>query len=469
MKHRIARAALLALLAAGSASLALALSPKDFARQWPVRAPCPAAGPAGAGTACEGAFAVTLDESVYRQVRRADLGDLAAFNGDGAALPFGPMPAEYAAPPGQWRNAAWFPLPPAASAAGPASVEGEDLHLHVTRSKDGELSLDASLKHGPPGAPQDILVDVRERERVVEAITIEPQMDAADFSLQVAVEASEDLQHWRTLVPAATLAHLRQDGQALLRSRIEFAPERTDYLRLRLLDGKSAIPLRTVKLFVREPGPATAVQPRARIAADFVRQEGRAYVYRLPARVPVERVDVALGDDNAIASFSISAREPGEKYWGYVGQLEAFRLRAAGVQLDNEPLEVATTRRLEWRIESSTELARTPVLEFSYRPERWLLLTHGAGPYVVAAGSNSKRGGEFPLSALLGQVRGKFGRDWQPPAAALEAMQTAGGEAALSAYDAESKRTWLLWAVLLIAAVVIIAMVLRLLKAAPEE
>lgn len=463
MRHLTARVALLSLLAVAGAALAFSLTPKDFARQWPVQAPCPA----GATAACEGAFAVTLDESVYRQARRADLGDIAAFNGEGAALPFGPMPAEFAAPPGAWREAAWFPLPPAATAA--ATTDGEDLHLHVTRTKDGELSLDASLKHGPPGAPQDILVDVRERERVVEAIAIEPQMDAPDFSLQVAVEASEDLQHWRTLVPAATLAHLRQGGQALLRSRIEFAPERADYLRLRLLDGNSSIPLRTVRLFARAPGPATAVQPRARLAADFVRREGRAYVYMMPARVPVDRVNVALGDDNAIASFSVSAREPGEKYWGYVGQLEAFRLRAAGVQLDNEPLDIAGTRRLEWRIESNTELARTPVLEFSYRPERWLLLTHGAPPFVVAAGSNGKRGGEFPLAALLAQVRAKFGRDWQPAAATLGAMQTAGGEAALSAYDPETKRTWLLWAVLLVAAVVIIAMVLRLLKASPEE
>jgi hypothetical protein len=72
------------------------------------------------------------------------------------------------------------------------------------------------------------------------------------------------------------------------------------------------------------------------------------------------------------------------------------------------------------------------------------------------------------LSALLGQVRAKFGRDWQPPPAELAAMQMAGGEAALTAYDPETKKTWLLWAVLLLAAVGVIAMVLRLLKASPE-
>jgi len=372
------------------------------------------------------------------------------------------MPAEYRAPPAQWREAAWFLLPPA------AQEPGEDLHLHVTRNDSGELSLDATLSHGAPGAPQDILVDVREEKRNVEALVVEAAVDAPDFSVQVAVEASDDLQAWQVLDGSATLAHLRQNGQSLSRSRVEFTPVHAKYLRLRLLDGHVGIPVRAVRLLVREPGPATAVQARTRIAADFVRQEARAYVYRLPARVPVDRVDVALSDDNAIASFSISAREPGERNWTYLGQLDAFRLRAAGVQLDNEPMDIGATRYQEWRIESNTELARTPSLELYYRPERWLLLTHGNAPFVIAAGSNTQRGGDFPLEALLGQVRAKFGRDWQPTAANLGAMQAAGGQAALNAYSMESKRTWLLWAVLLLAAMGIIAMVLRLLKASPE-
>ena len=452
-----ATAVLLGLALAGSAA-ALSLQPKDFARQWPVQATCP-----GGGGPCEGAFAVTLDESVYRQLRRADLGDIAAFNAAGDALPFGPMPAEYRAPQAEWREAAWFLLPPA------VLQPAEDLHLHVTRDAGGQLSLDATLRHGELGAPQDILVDVREEQRSVEAIVVEPVMDAPDFSVQVAVEASEDLEHWDSIDSSATLAHLRQNGQSLTRSRIEFAALRTKYLRLRLLDGRVGIPAHSVRLLVRDPGPATAVQPRSRIAADFVRQEGRAYVYRLAARVPVERANVALADDNAIASFSISARETGERNWTYLGQLDAFRLRAAGVQLDNEPMDIAQTRQLEWRVESNTQLARAPVLELYYRPERWLLLTHGNAPFVVAAGSNTLRGDQFPLEALLGQVRAKFGHDWQPAAAGLGAMQTAGGEAALNAYSTGSKRTWLLWAVLLLAAMAVIAMVLRLLKASPEE
>jgi len=216
------------------------------------------------------------------------------------------------------------------------------------------------------------------------------------------------------------------------------------------------------------PAAASEDLKRSLIAADFVRREGRAYVYRLPARIPAESLNIALGDDNAVANFSVSARETGDKEWTYVGQLNAFRLRGAGVALDNEAMDIALTRRQEWRVESSIELARTPILQFSYRPESWLLLTRGKAPFVVAAGSSAVRRSEFPLEALVVQVREKVGKGWQPVPASLGAMQMAGGEAALSAFAPGHRRTLLLWAVLVLGALAVVVMVLRLLKA-PQE
>lgn len=448
---------------------AAASEPDDFARQWPVLGACPPAGlatpsvPPDKPVACEGAFAVILDESVYRQILDADLGDLAAFNAEGDVLPFGPMPPLYRPPPSAWRDAAWFALPP-------ARVESPaDLHLHITRSAAGDLNLDATLSHGPPGSVQDILIDVRGKGQEVEAIALELVLDAPDFSAEVSIEASEDLQFWRTVVPAATVAQLRQGGQTLVRRHIEFSPQAASYLRIHVLGATGGIPVNAVRLLLHPVVAASEELKRSAIGADHVRREGRAYVYRLPARVPVERLNIALGDDNAIANFSVSARDEGERDWSYIGQMTAFRLRGGGVALDNEAMGIALTRRQEWRIEPSIELTETPVLELSYRPERWLLLTHGKPPYVVAAGSPVARRGNFPLDALVGQVRAKYGRDWQPAPAILGAMQTAGGEAALTAYDPEKRRTWVLWAVLVLAAGAVIAMVLRLLRAPPDS
>lgn len=456
MKKWIALTTLLA------AMVASASEPNDFARQWPVLGYC-GSGPKAAApederpVQCAGAFALALDESVYRIATRADLGDVAAFNGDDQPLAFGPMPSSYDPPPAAWRDSAWFALP------SPEPGVPADLHLHITRSTTGDLSLDATLRHGSEETISDYLVDVRAPDRTIEAIEFELTLEAPDFSSQVRVQASDDLQSWRTIVDAATIAHLRQGGQSLLRRQIEFAPTSARYLRLQIVDGARGLPLRGVRLLLQPATAAREIHRRSRIAGEFVRRDGKAFVYRLPARVPVERVNIELGDDNAIAAFSISAREVDARDWIYIGQLTAFRLRGAGVQLDNEAMPISGTRMLEWRIEPNVDLVRTPILEFDYRPETWLLLTHGKPPYKVAAGSSTQRRQDFPLDALVGQVRAKYGRDWTPTEATLGAMQTAGGEAALTAFDPEKKRAWLLWAVLLIAAIAIIAMVVRLL------
>ena len=453
---------LIAVLSLMAAMAVAAGGPNDFARQWPVLGYC-GSGPKAAApedekpVQCAGAFALALDESVYRVATRADLGDVVAFNSDDQPLAFGPMPAAYGPPPATWRESPWFALP------SPDPDAPADLHLHITRSTGGDLNLDATLRHGPDEIITDYLVDVRAPERTVEAIEFELTLEAPDFSSQVRVQASDDLQSWETLVDAATIAHLRQGGQSLMRRRIEFAPMATRYLRLQIVDGGRGLPLRSVRLLLQPVTAALDIHRRSRIAGQFVRRDGKAFVYRLPARVAVERVNIALGDDNAIAAFSVSAREVDARDWIYLGQLTAFRLRGAGVQLDNEAMPISGTRMLEWRIDPSVELARTPALEFDYRPETWLLLTHGKPPFMVAAGSSTQRRQDFPLDALVGQVRAKFGPTWLPAEATLGAMQMAGGEAALTAFDPESKRAWLLWAVLLIAAVAIIAMVVRLL------
>jgi len=456
MKKWIALTTLLA------AMVASASEPNDFARQWPVLGYC-GSGPKAAApederpVQCAGAFALALDESVYRIATRADLGDVAAFNGDDQPLAFGPMPSSYDPPPAAWRDSPWFALP------SPDPGVPADLHLHITRSTTGDLSLDATLRHGSEETISDYLVDVRAPDRMIEAIEFELTLEAPDFSSQLRVQASDDLQSWRTIVDAATIAHLRQGGQSLLRRQIEFTPTSARYLRLQIVDGARGLPLRGVRLLLQPATAAREIHRRSRIAGEFVRRDGKAFVYRLPARVPVERVNIELGDDNAIAAFSISAREVDARDWTYIGQLTAFRLRGASVQLDNEAMQISGTRMLEWRIEPSVDLERTPILEFDYRPETWLLLTHGKPPYKVAAGSSTQRRQDFPLDALVGQVRAKYGRDWTPTEATLGAMQTAGGEAALTAFDPEKKRAWLLWAVLLIAAIAIIAMVVRLL------
>lgn len=436
------------LLATG---VAIAAKPAEFVSQWPVVADG------------EGAYAVVLDDAIYRQTLSRDLLDIVAFNADGEALPFGPMPASCSPPPSVWRDAVSFVLPAPAGDSAPGN-----LHLHATRMTDGALSLDATIGDAARSDPRQLLVDVRAKDHVVEALSFNFRDDTPDFSADVRVEASDDLENWRTVVDHATIAQLRQGGQVLVRRLVELTSSSTPatYLRVARIDGQ-ALPPATVQLLLRPPGLRNAPLARKEVTVPSSGRDGRAYLYRLMGRYPIERVNIALASGNTIAEFTISVRDTGDKDWRYLGQLTAFGLRGAGVELDNEPMLVAMTRAQEWRLEPSVELAAAPGLVVGYRPESWLLLTHGKGPYVVAAGSPRVRRQDYPLDALVSQVRTKYGAGWQPAITPLGEMAVAGGDNALKAYSTEDKRTWLLWGVLLLGALVVVVMVLKLMKSPP--
>jgi len=218
---------------------------------------------------------------------------------------------------------------------------------------------------------------------------------------------------------------------------------------------------------MREDGRVVPAQTREWLAGELVRQEGRAYFYRLPAPIPADRLDIRLDKTNGLANFSIASRQPDDQRWNYLGQLTSFRLRGAGLTLDNEPLSMAPVRTQEWRIESNVDLAAAPKLLFGYRPETWLLLTQGPPPYRVVAGSAWARREDYPLPALVSQARAKYGQRWNPDITTLGPGQEAGGAGALRAFNRDRIKSGLLWAVLLLGAAAIGWMVIRLLKAPP--
>jgi hypothetical protein len=452
--HRCLVVAAVAALAcvAGAAS---AKGPDDYARRWPVSADG------------EGAYAITLTPEVYGQVRNPDLSDLAAFNADGAPLAFGPLPPALVRQPPRWREARWFALPVA------SSMPARDLHIHATRNAAGELSFDATVVGQSISETRpDLLIDVQPGREAIDQLDLDFIPGDTAINAQLVVETSDDLQRWKTLVDSATVARLVQGGQVLERSLVELPATDAAFLRLRPIDPTTALPLQSVTVRLQPAAPAQRTAPEQWLSAKFVRREGRAFFYVLPLRVPAQRLDIALPEDNAVDRFVVSSRDgppPGRHdNWNPRGELTAFRMRGAGVTLDNEPLSFGLSRDREWRLQSNTDLAEPPELRFAYTPETWLLLTHGKAPYSLVAGSAQARRPDFPLPTLYSQVQARYGADWEPPAAILGVMANAGGDAALTAPPPDRNRTWVLWTILGVGALAIVLMVLRLMREPPR-
>jgi len=98
-----------------------------------------------------------------------------------------------------------------------------------------------------------------------------------------------------------------------------------------------------------------------------------------------------------------------------------------------------------------------------------VMLTQGPAPYRLAAGSATAVRENYPLPALLSEIRRNSDADWRPPLAKLGEGSALAGNAAL---EAPSKplptRQIVLWVILIGAAFLLLLLVGRLLKQPPE-
>ena len=434
-----------ALIGMALCACASASTPKDYAQRWPV-----------VGAQPDNAYAIELDESVYRAVRRDDLSDLSVFNTAGEELPFGPAPAMYGPAPAVWLPAKAFQLPVQ------AGQSESQINMQIKQGVQGGMHLDADVSNriGNPAAFEWI-IEARHSGQATEALQLMVAEQSADFTAQVAVEGSDDLQQWRQL-GAATLVSLQQDGRRLQKLTVELADGDADYLRVRFPDPPLGLVVNGFKLKQRAVG--TLGTPGLRwLQAEWVSKDGNAYIYRVPAWVPHEQLDIDLEGANSIAHFSVSSRQREDHAWRYEADVTAFHLRAGGLAMDSEALALRSGRTRHWRIESDTVLKDPPVLKIGYRPERFLLLTHGAPPYVLTAGSLAAKRNNTPLQALAAEVGRKQGSAWRPGIAHLGAPMRSAADAAADGRMPGNGKQALLWLILILGAGAIMFMVYRLL------
>ena len=435
-------------------SAAVAAAPDDYGYRWSVNA-----------EAASSAHRIVLTEEVYRRVGNAGLRDLEAFDANGQSLPFGPLAARDGTTVSvseQQSDLPWFPLPE------PARAESERVDLHVTRDAQGRLrQLDASVvPNAVKPSPSFVLDASALGNAPVEALTFEwPEPGAPGFSLRVRVSASSDLGSWRTLVPEARLIDLRQGVLHLIRRGVELPAEQAPYLRVDLLDPGATLAIARVSASVRA---RTTVAPARLWAAAQLKAQGERpqfFDFRAPGPMPIERVAITPGSDNAVSEVEVMSRDRADAPWQSHGRMVVFRLGGQGEAAGNEALSIAPVRNREWRLVANPPLAAAPTVKFGYRPDEFVLMAAGPARYVLAAGSATVRRPDYPVEVVLAELRSRNGHDWQVPQATLGPLETVRGEAAMAPpVPPKPVKLWLLWGALLVGVVSIGWMVLKLLQ-----
>ncbi|MGN6518836.1 MAG: DUF3999 domain-containing protein [Dokdonella sp.] len=410
------------------------------------------------------AWRVDLDPSVYAWLRDPALRDVAIFNAEGEPVPCARVAAETLASVHERTES----LPLLALPAGSAATGG-DLRLLIERDAHGRLRrLDAGDGATTKSSERAWVVDASDVDGAMERLILAWDTPASGVVARFDVAAGDDLEHWRHVGDGSVLS-LREGDAHLDRNDIALPGVRAKYLRLNRLDDGDALVGLAASARVVQHTAATPVRrwidahPDGR-AADADGTAAASFAYTLPAALPVEQARIELASDNALAALALSGRDGSA--WTELARLTAFRVRSGDDALRNGDVDLAGARRYgAFRLDARTPLATPPRLAFAFRPDRFVFLAEGAGPYRLAVGSATARRPDYPLDAALASLRESHGRDWQPPQATIGAGHASGGDAALQPPPAPRPwRQWLLWTVLALGAALVGGFAVSLLR-----
>lgn len=432
-----------------------AATPADYAWLFPLATP----------DADASAWRIDLPPEVYARIHDAELRDLEVFNAAGQPVPFARV-SPRAETTLRTRDIA---LPTLALPA-QSRAQAADLRLVIERAANGRVRrIDADEHTGTDDTTpaRQWLLDAGAPACAIERITLAWEAPASGVVARFVVEAGPDLQAWHRVGAGSVLA-LEQDGTRVERRDIAIDATRDPWLRLERRD--DGAPLQGLRASAHCVDRDDAVATRNWIEANASgRDEAGGYTYRLPAALPVAGARIELGNDNALAALTLSARDPLDATrWAPIARQTAFRLRAGDETLRNEDLDLPPgPRRGTFRIEAATPLAAAPSLSLAWTPDRFVFLAEGAGPYLLAVGSARARRPAHPVDAALATLRATLGADWQPPPAIPGPPRKSAGDQALQpAPRPVPWRSWLLWSVLVAGATLIAFFALRLLRGA---
>jgi hypothetical protein len=344
-------------------------------------------------------YRVAIPNSVYRDATRSDLGDVRVFNGRDEAVPHTVrVPTITLADAPDPRPLPLFPL-----SADTADTSG-GLALDVIT--DGMGAIIHVGKGPPPKDPASVaayLIDAGALDRPASELRLTWQSPGERFVTTVAVESSDDLTHWQTLVGTATLAEVRYGAHHLEQRTIAIPNRRFKYLRLTWPEGVHGARLTRVDAVF--PRVATSA-PRRWATLSSVRTSAQplTYEFERAGAMPVDRLTIRLPQPNSVVEAVLRSRPDATAPWRMRSRGLLYHLEVNGVTLVNDPLGVAPAADRYWSLEVGPDVGPgdgAPILEVGWIPHDLYFLARGEPPYRLAYGSAGMDPPTQSVDALL--------------------------------------------------------------------
>jgi hypothetical protein len=408
-------------------------------------------------------YRLSLPIEVHFAARFADLGDLRIFNGQGESVPFSLIRDRARTEQTAERSEVkWFPL------YGSDTVSGATPEIRVERAGDGTV---VSIKEGerPQGGTpvlRGYLLDASRNQAPMRSLELDWDSAVTGFQ-RLTVEASDDLQHWRSWRDGQ-LARLVYQGERIERRQIDLPGERAAYLRLLWREPAAVPTLTTVTLATSRYRPAPVVWS---VGSPATRDADGDYEWPLSQVLGAERLKIDLPEVNVLTPAEIWGKDGRQDRdsWRLLGKTVLYRLLIDGKEWQQQDIALGgePVKQIKLRLDrrGGGMGAGMPNLAVGITAEQLLFLARGAGPFTLAIGNEQAKPTDMPPSTLIPG----YDTVSAPPisAASLGALAALVPVAPASSTTALGTLDWktaMLWGVLLIGVAGIGAMALHLLR-----
>lgn len=353
---------------------------------------------------------IVLTPEIYESCALARCADLRVFNGKKEHVPFAvEWPSDKREE--KWSLVSFYPL------YGKNVDTVGDLRFVPQRDSEGKVIDVKSLpKKGDVKKERLLGYLIQLNEQPVAALRLAWKDKASFFLNHVTVEQSTDLEHWSPVKAEGSLVNLAYQNSDLVRNTIDLTDIYSPFLRITWDSNFSGVNLKSVEALVRS---YFELKPTERGTKDLKSQyvsnpQGSFFLADTGGAFPVDTVEVFLAQTNSVTPLALETSDSPDGPWRKVYEGNFYRVYMDDKLLVNESLHRIGVGGRYWKIiprkEDAAMQAEPPTLRVSWKPEPFLFIAQGEGPFWLATG-NAKAGKPDPKNRDLVSTIKPLGND----------------------------------------------------------
>ena len=342
-------------------------------------------------------YRIELPLAVQLTARDPNLGDLRVFNAAGQAQAYA-LAQQTPAREQTSTPVKWFALYTTAEAGDAVPV------IRIERSATGsvlEVQPQSDIEAGEE-ILRGWLLDTSEIKAPLEQLVIDWNTEREGFQ-RFSIEASDDLQHWRSW-GEGQVARLSFSDELVEQREIGLPGQSARYLRL-LWHTPTNAPTLTAAHLLSAPTEAPALPLTWSPAIAGKSERPNEYQWQLPVGLPVERVRITIAQPNSLAPGTLYGRLDERQPWRPVASGLLYRLTQGGSDAVQDQLQLSgqVIRQLKLDVDDRGGGlgAQAPDMSIAVQATQVVFLAKGQGPFTLAVGNARAKPANLPLTTLI--------------------------------------------------------------------